>query len=118
MPANCLNGCGCHWQAVAERIGQDLGDVVQLNCIVDRICWDGETVRIGCRDGRVLEADAVVITVSLGVLKASAQSADHSYPAGLEVMSGHLRSRVLRRLPGFTWTAAKDRGIVNQLFHA
>ena len=97
MQANHLTSCGCHWQAVAERIGQDLGDVVQLNCIVDRICWDGEAVRIGCRDGRVLEADAVVVTVSLGVLKASAQG--HSYHAGVGVMSRHLQSRVLRRLP-------------------
>ena len=104
---------------MAERIGQALGDVVQLNCIVDRICWDSEAVRIRCRDGRVLEADAVVVTLSLGVLKASARYTDRSYRTGVGVLSRHLQSDLLRRPPASDSQSSQgQRNRSNQLFYA
>lgn len=55
-------------QAVAERMSSELDDV-RLGCIVERINWGAKGVEIACRNGQVFEAEAAIVTVSLGVLK-------------------------------------------------
>lgn len=55
-------------QAVAQRMAEDLHDV-KLNCPVQEIDWEGDSVRLCCANGDIHSADAVVLTVSLGVLK-------------------------------------------------
>ncbi len=36
---------------------------------VDQICWGSTGVTVHCQGGEQIEADAVIVTVSLGVLK-------------------------------------------------
>jgi phytoene dehydrogenase-like protein len=63
-------------QAVAERISADLVDV-RLGCEVDSISWGSHGVEVAYRKGQnrqVLKADAVIVTVSLGVLKVRCRS--------------------------------------------
>ena len=55
-------------QAVAERMASELTDV-RLGCVVDKITWGSQGVSITCKDGQSFDADAVIVTVSLGVLK-------------------------------------------------
>lgn len=49
-------------------MASDLSDV-RLGCVVNQIRWGSEGVCISCTDGQSFEADAVILTVSLGVLK-------------------------------------------------
>lgn len=59
-------------QAVAEGLAQQVGDL-RYNHAVQRITWSGGPgggISIACSNGATLEADAAIVTVSLGVLKA------------------------------------------------
>ncbi|KAK9810120.1 hypothetical protein WJX72_005080 [[Myrmecia] bisecta] len=56
-------------QALAEVLAEGLD--IRLGHAVQRISWGAEGVTVTCANGVVLEADAVIVTVSLGVLKAS-----------------------------------------------
>jgi monoamine oxidase len=42
---------------------------IRLNTVVERIAWDGDSVRVDTHDGSVYEAERVVITLPLGVLQ-------------------------------------------------
>lgn len=55
-------------QTVAERIADDLGDV-RRNWVVQEIQWGEQGISIRSESGKTLHADAVILTVSLGVLK-------------------------------------------------
>lgn len=57
-------------QAVAERLAAGLGDL-RYGCEVQRISWAGPGVTLACAGGETLHADAAIVTVSLGVLKAA-----------------------------------------------
>lgn len=56
-------------QAVAERIASELPDV-RLQTVVTKVRWGPDGAHVICQDGSVLVADVVIVTVSLGVLKA------------------------------------------------
>lgn len=45
------------------------GGSLVTSCPVKNIDWAGEKVVISCENGRIIEGDAVIVTVSLGVLK-------------------------------------------------
>ena len=62
-------------QAVAERMASDLADV-RLGCVVNKITWGPEGVCISCTNGQSFEGDAVISTVSLGVLKVTVLPAE------------------------------------------
>lgn len=49
-------------------MASDLADV-RLGCVVNKIKWGPDEVCIECEDGQTFEANAVIVTVSLGVLK-------------------------------------------------
>ena len=53
-------------QAMAERLAEGLD--VRLSTPVTRICWGGSQVTVEYEGGSIA-ADAVIVTVSLGVLK-------------------------------------------------
>lgn len=56
----------------SEEMGTELGVLDQrvvLGTPVTRINWNDGEIRIECEDNKVLEADHVIVTVSLGVLK-------------------------------------------------
>ena len=57
----------CCPQTLAERLAQGLD--VRLGNTVTRVEWDAEGAQVHCANGSCWEADAVVMTVSLGVLK-------------------------------------------------
>lgn len=49
-------------------MAEDLHDV-RLNHRVAELDWEGDTVSVKCADGSEIQADYVIVTVSLGVLK-------------------------------------------------
>jgi glycine/D-amino acid oxidase-like deaminating enzyme len=55
------------WQGVAEAMAEGLE--VRFGHEVDRIEWGRGGVIVSCSGGQVIEADAAIVTVSLGVLK-------------------------------------------------
>lgn len=55
-------------QTVAERMAQDLEDV-RYGCVVEGVDWSGPGVQVRYNNDQLVEADAVIMTVSLGVLK-------------------------------------------------
>lgn len=66
---------GKGYSSVINALAADLPEgIIQLNKKVKRIAWlnCAVPVHIYCEDGTMLEADHVIITVSLGVLKAEA----------------------------------------------
>lgn len=56
-------------QTVAENLAAQLSDL-RYGHEVERIAWGPAGVRILCANGETLEADAAIVTVSLGVLQA------------------------------------------------
>ena len=54
-------------QAVAEALADGLD--IRYQHVVDKITWSHQKVQVSCANGVSLEADAVIVTVSLGVLK-------------------------------------------------
>ena len=66
---------------LARRLGVrlvELGGALRLGAPVDLICWGDEPTSTGARvvtSGEELEFDHVIVTVSLGVLKRSCESA-------------------------------------------
>ncbi len=60
----------CGYQPVAEHFAEGLD--IRFGQRVQRVAYDGAGVRVTTEDGGELAADAVIVTVSLGVLKARA----------------------------------------------
>ena len=58
---------GCPPQTVADRMAQGLD--VAFGCVATRVAWGADGVTVTCEDGRTFAADALIVTVSLGVLK-------------------------------------------------
>jgi protoporphyrinogen oxidase len=58
----------CGYQPIAEHFAEGLD--VRFGQRVQRVAYDGAGVRVTTEDGSELAADAVIVTVSLGVLKA------------------------------------------------
>jgi hypothetical protein len=56
-----------YMQKVAEILAEGLD--IRFGHVVDRVDWGQHGVHIKCEGGAVFQADAVIITVSLGVLK-------------------------------------------------
>lgn len=54
-------------QVLAEKLAEGLP--IRHGVVVDRIDWGGEGVTLYCQGGKQVQADAVIVTVSLGVLK-------------------------------------------------
>ncbi len=64
-----------------QRMAEILADGADIRYehVVSSIRWGGEGVQLTCANGQAFHADTVIVTVSLGVLKASpAHSHDHS----------------------------------------
>lgn len=57
----------CGYQAIAEHFAEGLD--IRFGQRVERVHYDASGVRVVCEGGAELRADAVVVTVSLGVLK-------------------------------------------------
>ena len=76
-PSSCCTPCHAvsalpqpsqmHGQAVAELMGKDLD--IKSGHRVTKVDYGGSGVQVSCENGAVLDADYVVCTVSLGVLK-------------------------------------------------
>ena len=60
----------CGYGAIAEHFAEGLD--IRFGHRLERICYDAAGVRLVCTDGSELSADAVIVTVSLGVLKVRA----------------------------------------------
>ena len=54
-------------QALAEKLAEGLP--IRHGAVVDQIHWGEAGVTLQCQGGEELQADAVIVTVSLGVLK-------------------------------------------------
>lgn len=54
-------------QTLAEKLAEGLP--IRHGVVVDRIQWGGDGVTLHCQGGEQIKADAVIVTVSLGVLK-------------------------------------------------
>lgn len=54
-------------QALAEHMAA--GADIRYGAVVEKIQWGASGVELRCADGRSFQADAAVVTVSLGVLK-------------------------------------------------
>lgn len=54
-------------QTLAEKLAEGLP--IQHGVTVSNVAWGKDGVRLQCADGQSIEADAVIVTVSLGVLK-------------------------------------------------
>lgn len=57
----------CGYQAIAEHFAEGLD--IRFGQRAERVHYDASGVRVVCEGGAELRADAVVVTVSLGVLK-------------------------------------------------
>ena len=57
----------CGYQAIAEHFAEGLD--IRVGQRVTRVHHDASGVRVVCESGVELRADAVIVTVSLGVLK-------------------------------------------------
>lgn len=55
-------------QGLAERLAEGLD--IRYGAVVTNVAWGPDGVRVTCSDGAVHTADAVIMTVSLAVLKA------------------------------------------------
>jgi protoporphyrinogen oxidase len=54
-------------QVLAEKLAEGLP--IRHGMTVDQIQWNASGVIVQCQGGQQIEADAVIVTVSLGVLK-------------------------------------------------
>ena len=54
-------------QILAEKLAEGLP--IQHGVVVEQIDWGGAGVTLHCQGGEQVKADAVIVTVSLGVLK-------------------------------------------------
>jgi len=54
-------------QTLADRMAEGLD--VSFGCVATRVAWGDDGVTVTCEDGRTFAADALILTVSLGVLK-------------------------------------------------
>ena len=73
------------FESVVKSLEKSLpNDVVHLNCKVEHIQWNNDTVVISCTNGRSFTAKHVIITVSLGVLKKLVHSSFFDPPLPLE----------------------------------
>ncbi|KAK9795873.1 hypothetical protein WJX73_003247 [Symbiochloris irregularis] len=61
----------CGFQAVAEALAEGLD--IRYGHTVDLMQWDQSGVKLHCANGATFEADAAIVTVSLGILKARHQ---------------------------------------------
>lgn len=52
---------------LAEKLAEGLP--IQHETTISHIDWSGNGVKLQCSDGKVIQADAAIVTVSLGVLK-------------------------------------------------
>ena len=57
----------CGYQAIAEHFAEGLD--IRFGQRAERVHYDATGVRVVCEGGAELRADAVAVTVSLGVLK-------------------------------------------------
>jgi monoamine oxidase len=80
-------------QALAERLAAELGSRVRLGCVVERIDWSGDGVRVVTRDG-VVTADWAIVALPLGVL----QSGEVEFVPGLPA---ELEEAIVRLSPGY-----------------
>ncbi len=55
-------------QKLAEHMAVGLD--VRYGAVVEKMQWGASGVSVTCVDGRSFQADAAIVTVSLGVLKA------------------------------------------------
>ncbi len=87
---------------VAQRLGPPAGPV-RLGVAARRIAWDGGGVRVHTA-AEVIEADAVIVTVSTGVLRSGALAFDPPLPdahlAALDALPQGLLSKVALRATG------------------
>ncbi|XP_076458069.1 spermine oxidase-like [Babylonia areolata] len=66
---------GKGYSQLIENLQKKIPDeVIQLNTEVTKICWGGDQVQILCKENKTYSADHVVVTCSLGHLKANYQS--------------------------------------------
>ncbi|XP_076458889.1 spermine oxidase-like isoform X2 [Babylonia areolata] len=66
---------GKGYSGFIEKLREKIPDeVIQLNTEVTKICWGGDQVEILCKENKTYSADHVVVTCSLGHLKANYQS--------------------------------------------
>ncbi|BDA43980.1 Peroxisomal N(1)-acetyl-spermine/spermidine oxidase [Coccomyxa sp. Obi] len=61
--------CPIGFQKLAEHMAVGLD--VRYGAVVEKVQWGASGVTVTCADGRSFQADAAVVTVSLGVLKES-----------------------------------------------
>ena len=54
-------------QTLADRMAEGLD--IAFGCVATRVAWDDAGVQVTCENGRTFTADALIVTVSLGVLK-------------------------------------------------
>ena len=61
------DGMLCCVQTLAEKLAEGLP--IRHGVVVDQIQWGGDGVTVHCQGGEQIQADAVIVAVSLGVLK-------------------------------------------------
>ena len=76
------------WQTVAEVVAEGLN--IRYNSIVTAIQWEGSGATVCTADGHHFSADAVIVTVSLGVLKVTSPQ--------FSFLPAQRRQRILSRL--------------------
>ncbi|MDW8060668.1 MAG: NAD(P)/FAD-dependent oxidoreductase [Thermomicrobium sp.] len=81
-------------QALAERLADALGERVHLGCVVERIAWGDDGVRVTASDGEH-EATWAIVALPLGVLKAGAVAFEPGLP-------DELREAIARLEPGYS----------------
>lgn len=54
-------------QVLAERLAEGLD--VRLSHLATRITWGDDGAHVACQGGQIFQADAVIVSVSVGVLK-------------------------------------------------
>ena len=54
-------------QVLAEKLAEGLP--IKHGSVIERVDWGSEGVTVHCKGGEQCQADAVIVTVSLGVLK-------------------------------------------------
>ncbi|KAL8569528.1 hypothetical protein ACOMHN_002075 [Nucella lapillus] len=74
LPGHEMMFTGKGYSGFVEKVRGNIPDeAIQYNAEVSKICWGGDEVEILCKDGRKYSADHVVVTCSLGHLKANHQ---------------------------------------------
>ncbi|GMH35947.1 hypothetical protein BSKO_03815 [Bryopsis sp. KO-2023] len=57
------------YQNISKMLADGLD--IRFNCVVSKVKWGADGVEVTCTDGQKFEGDCVIISVSLGVLKAT-----------------------------------------------